>query len=77
MLTIQFSFSTSAFSSDETSRYIVPFLKFIAPTLSGERLIFWHHVIRKAAHVTEYCISECWSIGRFRSICRIRQWFES
>jgi len=56
MLTIQFSFSTSAFSSDETSRYIVPILKFIAPSLSGERLLFWHHVIRKAAHVTEYCI---------------------
>jgi VanZ family protein len=56
MLTIQFSFSTSSFSSDETSRYIVPFLKFISPALSGDRLIFWHHVVRKAAHVTEYCI---------------------
>jgi VanZ family protein len=56
MLIIQFSFSTGSFSSDETSRYIVPILKFISPTLSGERLIFWHHVVRKAAHVTEYCI---------------------
>jgi VanZ family protein len=56
MLLIQFTFSTSAFSSDETSRYIVPLLKFLMRNATPEQLQFWHHVVRKAAHVTEYCI---------------------
>ena len=56
MLIIQFSFSTDTFSSSETSKYIVPFLKFISPNISAEALEFWHHVIRKASHVTEYLI---------------------
>jgi len=56
MLTIQFGFSTNAFSSDETSRYVVPILKFFFRNLTPDRVEFWHHVVRKAAHVTESCI---------------------
>lgn len=56
MLMIQYSFSTGAFSSDETSKFIVPLLKFLLRNPTREQLLFWHHVIRKAAHVTEYCI---------------------
>ena len=56
MLLIQFMFSTSAFSSDETSRYIFPLLKFMMRNAAPEQLQFWHHVVRKAAHITEYCI---------------------
>ena len=56
MLLVQFSFSTSAFSSDETSRFIVPLLKLTMRNATPEQLQFWHHVVRKAAHVTEYCI---------------------
>src|SRR3954469_16600325 len=56
MLLIQFSFSTSSFSSDETSRFVVPILKALMHNPTSEQLLFWHHVVRKAAHVTEYCI---------------------
>ena len=56
MLMVQYSFSTSAFSSDETSRFVVPVLKALLRNPTAEQLQFWHHVIRKAAHVTEYCI---------------------
>jgi VanZ family protein len=56
MLMIQYTFSTSAFSSDETSKFVVPLLKVLLRNPSGEQLLFWHHVVRKAAHVTEYCI---------------------
>jgi VanZ family protein len=56
MLMIQYTFSTSAFSSDETSRFIVPLLNVLIRNATPERLMFWHHVVRKAAHVTEYCI---------------------
>lgn len=51
-----FVFSTDSFSSDHTSRFITPILKFLAPHLSTAGLQFWHHVIRKAGHVTEYCV---------------------
>ena len=56
VLAIQFSFSTSAFSSSETSRFITPILRFLLPHSSMDRLTFWHHVVRKAAHITEYCV---------------------
>ena len=56
MLAAIFVFSTDSFSSDHTSRFIVPLLKFLSPGLSTVQVEFWHHVIRKAAHITEYCI---------------------
>ena len=56
MLLVQYTFSTSAFSSDETSRFVVPLLKVLLRNPTAEQLMFWHHVVRKAAHVTEYCI---------------------
>jgi VanZ family protein len=56
MLTAIFVFSTDSFSSDQTSRIIVPILKFLAPGLSAIQVEFWHHVVRKAGHITEYCI---------------------
>jgi len=56
MLMIQYTFSTATFSTGETSRFIIPLLKSIMSNPTAEQLQFWHHVIRKAAHVTEYCI---------------------
>jgi VanZ family protein len=49
-------FSTDLMSSNQTSRFIVPILKFLMPGLSSSGIDFWHAVIRKLAHVTEYCI---------------------
>jgi len=56
MLMLQYSFSTGAFSSDETSLVVVPLLKFLLRNPTPEQLQFWHHVVRKGAHVTEYLI---------------------
>ena len=56
MLVFQYTFSTGAFSSSETSRFIDPILRFIIRNPTPEQLLFWHYVVRKAAHVTEYCI---------------------
>lgn len=56
MLVLQFVFSTDWFSSDHTSRFILPLLKFLLPQFGMDQLIFLHHVIRKAGHVTEYCV---------------------
>ena len=56
MLVFQYTFSTGSFSSSETSRFIDPILRFIIRNPTPEQHLFWHHVIRKGAHVTEYCI---------------------
>jgi VanZ family protein len=49
-------FSTHSFSSAETSRFIVPALKFFLPFLSPEQLDVGHAVCRKAGHVLEYFV---------------------
>jgi len=56
MLAIQFVFSTESFSSEHTSRFILPVLKFLLPQLEIGQLEFLHHVVRKVGHVTEYCV---------------------
>ena len=55
-LIVIFFFSTDAFASEETSKIIVPLLKFSFPSLSTGQLDFWHLVIRKLGHMTEYFI---------------------
>jgi VanZ family protein len=51
-----FLFSTDMMSSSETSRFIVPALKFLFPDLTASGISFWHGAIRKLAHVAEYFI---------------------
>jgi len=50
------AFSTGVFTSDNTSRVIVPILKWFFPHASQETLFLVHHFIRKMGHVTEYFI---------------------
>jgi VanZ family protein len=51
-----FFFSTDSFSSAHTSGIIEPLLKFVFPFLTPPQLYFWHGVIRKLGHITEYFI---------------------
>jgi len=51
-----FSFSTSAFTSENTSRIIVPFLHWLFPRVPQEMLFAIHHLIRKSGHFIEYFI---------------------
>jgi VanZ family protein len=48
--------STDAFSSDHTSRFIIPVLHLLIPPASLETLELMHAIIRKTAHLTEYFI---------------------
>lgn len=50
------TFSTGIFTSDNTSRIIVPFLHWLLPHASEDTLFLIHHFIRKTGHVTEYFI---------------------
>jgi VanZ family protein len=49
-------FSTGAFTSEHTSRIIVPVLRWIFPHAPMQTLLLMHHYIRKCAHFTEYFI---------------------
>ena len=55
-IAVIFFFSTDSFSGSETSRIIVPVLKFLFPFLSPEQLNLGHAVCRKAGHVLEYFV---------------------
>jgi VanZ family protein len=48
--------STDVFSSDHTSRFIIPVLHVLIPQASAETLELLHAIIRKSAHLTEYFI---------------------
>jgi VanZ family protein len=55
-LVIIFFFSTDAFAADKTAGLIYAALRLIAPGLSQPDLQFWHMVIRKCGHISEYFI---------------------
>ena len=50
------SFSTETFTSENTSRVIIPVLRWFLPHAMPETLYLIHHVIRKCGHFTEYFI---------------------
>jgi VanZ family protein len=55
-MVVIFFFSTDTFSGANTGGLIQGILKSLFPSLSVLELQFWHAVIRKAGHVTEYSI---------------------
>lgn len=48
--------STDLMSAQHTSRFIVPFLRWLKPDISPETLASIHIIIRKCAHIGEYAI---------------------
>jgi VanZ family protein len=51
-----FSASTDAGSTKRTSRFLVPFLRWIKPDISAETLARVQYAVRKSGHVGEYCV---------------------
>ena len=48
--------STDLMSAEHTSRFIVPFLRWLKPDISAETLASIHFIVRKCSHVGEYAI---------------------
>jgi VanZ family protein len=48
--------STDLMSAEHTSRFIVPFLRWLKPDISPETLASIHFIFRKCAHVSEYAV---------------------
>ena len=51
-----FTFSTGTFTSENTSRVIIPALRWMFPHAMAETLALIHHVVRKSGHFVEYFI---------------------
>lgn len=62
--------STEPFSAENTSRYIDPLLRYFFPRITTAQFVYWHSVIRKSAHFTEFFILGSliyWALRRGRS----------
>lgn len=51
-----FAGSSDVLSAEHTSRFIVPFLLWLQPSMSYETIATVHLVLRKLGHVTEYAV---------------------
>jgi VanZ family protein len=66
------SLSTDTFSSEHTSRFIIPVLRWLFPHWSNDTLELMHGIIRKSAHVTEYFIFSIFLLRALRG--KNREW---
>ena len=62
-----FWMSTGMFSSEHTSRFIVPFLNFLYPDLAQQQVDMIHGLFRKTGHVSEYFLLGLLFFHAFRS----------
>src|SRR5260370_30372490 len=60
------AFSAAHFSSAATSRVIEPLLRWLFSSVSPRTIRYIHHLIRKAAHVTEYFVFSLMLFRAFR-----------
>src|ERR1700716_1287813 len=51
-----FAGSTDALSAEQTSRFLVPFLRWLDPQISIVTIAAIHFALRKLGHLTEYAI---------------------
>ncbi len=61
--------STEPFSAANTNRYLDPLLRYFFPHISAAEFAFWHFVVRKSAHFTEFFVLGClayWASRRGR-----------
>src|SRR6266513_523349 len=55
-LGIIFAGSTDIFSAEQTSRYLVPFLRWLNPQISISTIAAIHLALRKLGHLIEYAV---------------------
>jgi VanZ family protein len=62
-----FWMSTGMFSAQNTFLFFEPLLRFFVPSISHKEIIFFHIILRKIAHLTEYFISGFLLFRAFRN----------
>jgi VanZ family protein len=73
-LGVIFAGSTDIFSAERTSRYLVPFLRWLDPQISISTIAMIHFALRKLGHLTEYAILAAllWRALRTASNLRVK-----
>ncbi len=66
-MTVIFGASTSLGTSQHTSRFVVPILKWLAPGMSEDSINTIHYYVRKTAHFSEYAFLGILLIRAIRS----------
>jgi VanZ family protein len=71
-----FFLSTGSFSAEHTSRILEPLLRFFMPHITAGEIDIIHILVRKAAHLTEYCIASLLLFHSFRTTIQFqRHWW--
>ena len=66
-LCVIFVGSTDLMSAEQTSRFLVPFLRWLKPDISTEALAQVHFFVRKLGHISEYAVLAVLLWRAFRS----------
>jgi VanZ family protein len=66
--------STDLMSSEHTSRFIVPFLRWLKPDISDATLRMVQMIVRKGAHTTEYAVLAVLAWRAFRQSGVLARW---
>lgn len=70
-LGVIFLSSTTLLSAEHTSRYLVPFLRWLNPHISFSTIATLHFALRKLAHLAEYAVL---AVLLFRALRSARAW---
>jgi VanZ family protein len=71
-LCVIFVGSTDVLSAEQTSRFLVPFLRWLKPDISSETLAQIHFFVRKLGHVCEYALLAIFLWRALRSGANLR-----
>jgi VanZ family protein len=70
-----FLLSTDYFSAEHTSRVLERLLRFLTPHITTREIDTIHFLVRKAAHVTEYCIASLLLFHSFRNTMQFQSYW--
>ena len=70
-----FLLSTESFSAENTSRILERLLRFFIPHITAREIDTIHFFVRKAAHVTEYCIASLLLFHSFRNTIQFQRYW--
>jgi VanZ family protein len=71
-LGVIFAGSTDIFSTEQTSRYLLPFLRWLNPQISISTIATIHFALRKLGHLTEYAVLAAFLWRALRSASSLR-----
>jgi VanZ family protein len=66
-MAVMFGLSTDVFAAEHTGKVLRYVVSAVAPSVTYEQYTLLHHLMRKAAHLTEYALLACLLLRAFRA----------